>query len=101
MSPVYTEGGLAPALLPLGTLTKLLHFPSVQPARLFITSRQVKRQGLAIIRIIMQNVIEFSSHKSGKLNWNTITAVSLFHAFAIAALFTFSWQNLLAAFILW
>ena len=47
----------------------------------------------------MQNVIEFDLHR--KLNWNTIIAVSIFHVFAVIALFTFSWQNLLAAGILW
>ena len=35
------------------------------------------------------------------LNWNTIIAVAIFHILAIAALFTFSWSNLLAAGILW
>ena len=49
----------------------------------------------------MQNVVEFNLSRAGKLNWNTITAVGLFHVFAIVALFTFSWQNFLAAFILW
>lgn len=48
----------------------------------------------------MQNVVEFVP-RAGKLNWTTIIAVSLFHVFAVAALFTFSWQNLLAAGILW
>lgn len=49
----------------------------------------------------MQNVVELSIPRRGKLNWNTITAVAIFHVFAVVALFTFSWQNLLAAFILW
>jgi stearoyl-CoA desaturase (delta-9 desaturase) len=38
---------------------------------------------------------------SGKLNWSTIIAVALFHILALVALFTFSWQNLLAATVLW
>ena len=38
---------------------------------------------------------------SGKLNWSTIVAVALFHVLALVALFTFSWQNLLAAAVLW
>lgn len=42
-----------------------------------------------------------SVDKFAKLNWNTIIAVALFHIFAIAALFTFSWANLIAAGILW
>ena len=49
----------------------------------------------------MQNVIDLNLTRTGKLNWNTITAVTLFHAAAVVALFTFSWQNLLAATILW
>ena len=53
------------------------------------------------IEIIMQNVVEFTLPRAGKLNWNTITAVTLFHIGAIIALFTFSWQNLAAAGILW
>jgi fatty-acid desaturase len=49
----------------------------------------------------MQNVIELDLHRAGKLNWNTITAVTIFHVFAVVALFTFSWQNFAAAFVLW
>jgi len=49
---------------------------------------------------LMQNVVEFTP-KTEKLNWNTLTAVIIFHVLALAALFTFSWQNLAAAAILW
>ena len=49
----------------------------------------------------MQNVIEFSRPGTGKINWNTLIAVSIFHVLAVSALFFFSWQNLLAAFVLW
>jgi len=49
----------------------------------------------------MQNVIEFQPAKSEKLNWNTIFFVILFHVLTVWALFTFSWQNLLAAGITW
>ena len=49
----------------------------------------------------MQNVVEFTSSRAEKLNWNTIIAVTLFHIGAFVALFTFSWQNLIAALILW
>lgn len=49
----------------------------------------------------MQNVVEFIQPKSGKYNWNTIAAVAIFHIFAIAALFTFSWANLAAALVVW
>lgn len=49
----------------------------------------------------MQNVIEFGASRAEKLNWNTIVAITIFHVVAVAALFTFSWQNLAAAFIMW
>lgn len=49
----------------------------------------------------MQNVIEFNQAKSLKIHWNTIVAVTLFHIAAVAALFTFSWQNFAAFLILW
>ena len=49
----------------------------------------------------MQNVVEFTRPRADKINWNTLATVVLFHIFAVAALFTFSWQNLAAAFILW
>jgi len=49
----------------------------------------------------VENVIEFKQSKSESINWNTIFFVGIFHIFAVAALFTFSWQNLLAAGVLW
>ena len=50
----------------------------------------------------MQNVVEFTKpQKKDKINWNTLTAVVLFHIAGIAALFFFSWQNLAAALVLW
>lgn len=49
----------------------------------------------------MQNVIEFEPSRSGTYNWNTIFFVSAFHILAVGALFTFSWQNLAAAFVCW
>lgn len=48
----------------------------------------------------MQNIIEFQS-KSKPINWDTTFFVVTFHLLAIWALFTFSWANFLAAFILW
>jgi len=47
----------------------------------------------------LQNVIEFTP--STKTHWNTIFFVATFHVVALAALFTFSWQNLAATFIMW
>ncbi len=49
----------------------------------------------------MQNVVELENTQSNKLQWVTMAAVMIFHVFAFAALFTFSWQNLLAAAITW
>lgn len=49
----------------------------------------------------MQNIVEFEPARAGKLNWDTILIVAGFHLLAIPALFTFSWQNFTAAFILW
>jgi stearoyl-CoA desaturase (delta-9 desaturase) len=49
----------------------------------------------------VQNVVEFEPSRADKYNWDTILFVTAFHLIAIAALFTFSWQNALAAFICW
>ncbi|MBK7704528.1 MAG: fatty acid desaturase [Acidobacteria bacterium] len=49
----------------------------------------------------MQNVVEISSAKSQKIHWNTIVAVVLFHVGAVAAFFTFSWQNFAGFVLLW
>lgn len=49
----------------------------------------------------MQNVIEFKPSRAETVHWNTIFFVGIFHVVAVAALFTFSWQNLAAAFITW
>ena len=49
----------------------------------------------------MQNVVEFTRAGTGKFIWNTAIAVTIFHLLAITALFFFSWENLLAAVVLW
>lgn len=49
----------------------------------------------------MQNVIEFEPSRAGKLNWNTIIFVGLFHLVAVAALFAFTWRNAVVAFVCW
>lgn len=49
----------------------------------------------------MQNVIESNNMNSTKIQWGTVIGVTVFHIMAIVALFTFSWENLLAAFIVW
>jgi sn-1 stearoyl-lipid 9-desaturase len=49
----------------------------------------------------LQNVVEFEARAKDQLNWNTLFFVVAFHALAVAALFTFSWQNLAAAAIIW
>lgn len=42
-----------------------------------------------------------SRQQSEKLNRNTLVAVAIFHLLAAAALFFFSWQNLIASVLLW
>ena len=49
----------------------------------------------------MQNVSKFQHAESNQLQWVTISVVILFHILAIAALFTFSWSNLIAAVVTW
>lgn len=49
----------------------------------------------------MKNVVEFERSRSGKYNWHTMFFVAAFHIAAIAAVFTFSWQNLAATLVLW
>ena len=49
----------------------------------------------------MQNVVEFEASRVGRLNWNTIILVAVFHVVGVAALFTFSWPNAIATLITW
>jgi fatty-acid desaturase len=42
-----------------------------------------------------------TAEQSAGLNWHTVIGVAIFHVLAVAALFTFSWSNLIAALILW
>ena len=49
----------------------------------------------------MQNVVELHQSKYQPIQWVTGTFVAVFHIFAVWALFTFSWQNLIAALITW
>jgi stearoyl-CoA desaturase (delta-9 desaturase) len=49
----------------------------------------------------VQNVVEFEASKAGRLNWNTIVWVSVFHIMGVVALFNFSWRNAIAALITW
>jgi stearoyl-CoA desaturase (delta-9 desaturase) len=49
----------------------------------------------------MQNVIELKQSKTTPIQWVTGAFVVVFHIMAVAALFTFSWQNLAAALITW
>ena len=49
----------------------------------------------------MQNVIDFTPSQADRIHWNTIVLVTLFHIFAVVALFTISWQNVAAALITW
>jgi len=45
----------------------------------------------------VQNIINFESSRTNTANWSTILFVALFHILAVASLFFFSWQNLIAA----
>src|SRR6476620_2518849 len=88
---------------PPGTITKLLHLLSVKAVRLVHVDgprRTSKISSNYLPGVLMQNVVDFTKPNTGKINWATLVAVSLFHIFAVAALFTFSWQNLAAAFVL-
>jgi sn-1 stearoyl-lipid 9-desaturase len=49
----------------------------------------------------VQNVIEGKNKKSKQIQWDTGIIVTIFHIMAVWALFTFSWQNLIAAAITW
>lgn len=49
----------------------------------------------------MNNVINIKPAIDNSLNWPTIIAVTIFHIVAVAAFFTFSWQNLAAALVVW
>lgn len=49
----------------------------------------------------MQNVAHINESESEKIQWVTLTTVTLFHVMALVALFYFSWSNLLAALVTW
>src|SRR5678815_5054489 len=86
------------------TITKLLHLLSVKAVRLVHVDgprRTSKISSNYLPGVLMQNVVDFTKPNTGKINWATLTAVTLFHIFAVVALFSFSWQNFTAAFILW
>lgn len=48
----------------------------------------------------MQNEVTTSKDNT-RINWHTATFMALFHIGAVAALFMFSWQALVAALVLW
>ncbi len=50
---------------------------------------------------LQMNDSTLTAEQSAGLNWHTLIGVTIFHILAIAALFTFSWSNLIAAMILW
>ena len=49
----------------------------------------------------MQNIVESNDSQSNQVQWVTTITVVAFHLMAVWALFTFSWQNLIAAAIIW
>src|ERR1700752_3626816 len=83
------------------SLTKLLQLQPRQPANLedrdAPDSLNFGRRSL----LPVQNIIDFAPSRAERIHWNTIFFVTSFHIVAIAALFTFSWQNLLATFVCW
>ena len=44
---------------------------------------------------------EVVTKQDTKINWHTATFMAFFHIGAVAALFMFSWQALVAAVVLW
>ena len=49
----------------------------------------------------MRDVLQFQHAKTSQIQWVTLTTVTIFHILAVWALFTFSWQNLIAAAVTW
>ncbi len=49
----------------------------------------------------MEITRKFKHASSGKLLWSTITGLTIFHILAFWALFEFSWNNLIAAVVVW
>jgi sn-1 stearoyl-lipid 9-desaturase len=49
----------------------------------------------------LQKIIGSKDSNSKQIQWDTSIIVIVFHVVAIGALFTFSWQNLIAAAIVW
>lgn len=49
----------------------------------------------------MQNIVELKGSQLKQIQWVTSIAIIFFHIMAVWALFTFSWQNLIAAVITW
>ncbi len=47
------------------------------------------------------NVVEYRRENENKTQWFTIGAMIVYHILAVAALFTFSWQNFAVAALLW
>ncbi len=49
----------------------------------------------------MQNIIESEGSAANRIQWDTVTVGIVIHLMAVWALFTFSWQNLIAAGVVW
>ncbi|MGB7069988.1 MAG: fatty acid desaturase [Pyrinomonadaceae bacterium] len=49
----------------------------------------------------MAQIIDFNNSSTEHINWNTLVFVVSFHILAVASLFFFSWQNLVAGLITW
>ena len=88
-------------LLNINKLRNSYNYGCTNLLRLYVGVEKPESQFYFRGLYILQNIIEFEPSRAGKLNWNTIFFVAAFHLVAVAALFTFSWQNALAAFICW
>lgn len=51
--------------------------------------------------VLVQNINESINSKSTQIQWITSLSVIIIHILAVGALFTFSWQNLVAAISVW
>lgn len=53
------------------------------------------------VRKIKQDLRMGREHQEGRINWITAIAMAIFHVLAIAALFFFSWTNVIAAVVMY
>src|ERR1700686_1421757 len=83
MSPEKSTG--ATAAQTTATVKNLTSIPTVADA----------------VKKVKQDLRMGREHQEGRINWITSIAMGLFHVGAIAALFLFSWTNLVAFFVMY